>query len=621
MTEVEEIRNDLSKLFAYKAEWLKGRLFDLFTAPQYLSKLAVDVPCVLMGGRGTGKTTVLRGLSYQGQYALSDKEPETIRNWPHFGFYLRINTNRVTAFDGPEVADAKWQKLFAHYVNLVFCDLVLEFLKWYEVHTKQSIEITSNSLDQFANSLSLENAKTLQDVHHNISNALVTFESYINNIEDEPPVKLSLQGVPIDLLIKWLRTTPYFCDKQFSFLIDEYENLNIPQQQVVNTLIKHASDAYTFKIGVRELGWRCKTTLNVDEQLISPADYNLFNISDELKSDFAEFGEKVCNARLKALQQVHPNVPDSIVDLFPGLSISEEALKLGVGVIAKKIEASLKNLSVKASDFFASLSPLEVFFLQFKAEADSIPIEDVIEQAATDKEWKTKFDNNSYALLFTIKKGKRGIRKFYCGWRVFALLANGNLRYLIELVDASISSHLSDGRNFSQPVSPETQTKAAQQVGKKNLAELEGLSIHGAKLTKLLLGLGRVFGIMAGDAAGHAPEVNQFEISDNTKLEEVDDLLNYGVMHLALVRFTGTKAAGLDTKDYDYSVHPIFAPFFVFSHRKKRKMKIRGEDFLSLVNNTSVAIDRILSKSQRSQSESLPDQLTLFENYFDEHSK
>ena len=51
----------------YKAEWLDAKLFDLFTEPGYFGGLKTFRPCVLIGGRGTGKTTVLRGLSYEGQ--------------------------------------------------------------------------------------------------------------------------------------------------------------------------------------------------------------------------------------------------------------------------------------------------------------------------------------------------------------------------------------------------------------------------------------------------------------------------------------------------------------------------------------------------------------------------
>ena len=623
MTEQNEIKNDLSKLFAYKAEWLKEKLFDLFTTPRYLSKLSTDVPCVLVGGRGTGKTTVLRGLSYQGQFALGGEVAEAVANWRHYGLYLRVNSTRVAAFSGPEVSEERWQKLFGHYLNLMFVDLLLEFGEWFESKTNSKMDTSGADFELFARSLSLPHDAlgSVGDLRKTVSLSVVAFEEYINNIEDERAPTLSMLGSPIDLAVAAFRNTRTFEGKQFSFLIDEYENLKEPQQQVANTLIKHASDAYTFKIGVRELGWRCRTTLNPTEQLQSPADYRLFNISEELLNDeFADFGEEVCNARLSELRKTYPDVPTSISEIFPSLSLQDESLKLGVGVLADRIEENLGTLTEHGAEYFQSLTPLEKYFIDARAHAANRSIEEIIEEASNDPRWKSKFDNHSHALLFTIKKGKRGIRKFYCGWRVLALLANGNLRYLIELVDASIALHLNSGRTLAERVPPEMQTKAAQQVGKKNLGELEGLSIHGAKLSKLLLGLGRVFGVMAEDAVGHAPEVNQFELTGEIGDGQVDELVDNAVMHLALVRFTGTKAAGLDTKDYDYAVHPIYAPFFGFSHRKKRKMHISREEIQLLVDDTKLGIDSILSKSNRSHHETLPDQLTLFEDYFDGHS-
>jgi len=621
MNDPDTIRKELSRLFAYKAEWLKENLFNLFTKPKYLAELSDDVPCVLVGGRGTGKTTVLRGLSYAGQYAMSDQSPDTVRDWPHFGIYLRINTNRVTAFAGPEVSEERWQRLFAHYVNLVFCDLLLEFVAWYEQHTNEQVGVDCGRLGNFCKSLCVQVAETLPDCREAVLTAIVEFESYVNNIGDEPQAKLSLLGAPIDMLVSVLLGGDQFDGRRFSFLIDEYENLSESQQQVVNTLMKHASDSYTFKIGVRELGWRCKTTLNPDEQLVSPADYRLINITEELlKTDFDQFAEDVCNARLIALQKSHPEIPSNITALFPTLTLDEEALKLGVGVQVRGLAERFEKASDEDRQFFDSLDPLEQFFIKGRMESSGKSLDDIVDEARLDSNWSAKYQNYAYSLLFNLKKGKRGIRKFYCGWKTFCLLANGNLRYLIELVDASIASHLSAGHKFSVPIHPETQTKAAQDVGQKNLGELEGLSIHGAKLTKLLLGLGRLFGLMAGDAIGHAPEVNQFEISGETRSKEIDDLLCYGVMHLALVRFSGTKISGMDTKDYDYAVHPIFSPFFVFGHRKKRKMKISPEEFLELVENAPKALEKILAKSRRTLDQPLPDQLTLFEIYYDGNS-
>ena len=49
----------LDELFgSYKAEWLNEKIFQFFATPSYFTSLKDKRPCVLMGGRGTGKTTV-----------------------------------------------------------------------------------------------------------------------------------------------------------------------------------------------------------------------------------------------------------------------------------------------------------------------------------------------------------------------------------------------------------------------------------------------------------------------------------------------------------------------------------------------------------------------------------
>lgn len=158
-------------------------------------------------------------------------------------------------------------------------------------------------------------------------------------------------------------------------------------------------------------------------------------------------------------------------------------------------------------------------------------------------------------------------------------------------------------------------------MGRKNLSELEGLSVHGAKLTKLLLGLGRIFEVMAAKAAGHAPEVNQFHLADEAAAGgKVLEVLDAAVMHLALLRSTGNKLADeADTRAYDYSVHPIFAPFFVFTYRKKRKMSIRSSQLMALVRSPREGIRDVLKASRRDQETPLPEQLDLFEAYYGTH--
>ena len=176
-------------------------------------------------------------------------------------------------------------------------------------------------------------------------------------------------------------------------------------------------------------------------------------------------------------------------------------------------------------------------------------------------------------------------------------------------------AHIRSEADPLAPISPETQTKTAQSVGAMNLSELEGLSVSGAKLTKLLLAMGRIFQQLAAEPFGHAPELNQFHLTSMTV--ELDELLKNAVMHLALVRFPGTKlGTASDTIEFDYTIHPIFSALFEFSPRRKRKMELSSATVLDLLENPKEAINSILKDHKRSTTSELPRQLTFFSQFY-----
>ena len=282
-------------------------------------------------------------------------------------------------------------------------------------------------------------------------------------------------------------------------------------------------------------------------------------------------------------------------------------------------------LPKRATHWFPRISQdLGKYFIYTLAETQKLPVSMVLAKELTpDGNWRDKFRFNNYkhTLLFSLRSGKSGIRKYYAGWSAFILLSGNNIRYLLELVDTSLSLHIRQQRKLDTPVDQATQTKAAQNVGRKNLSELEGLSVFGAQLTKLLLSLGRVFQVMAAQPFGHTPEMNQFHLADEPAdsgtAKSVERRLTAAVMHMALVRTTGNKPADeSDTREYDYAVHPIFSPFFVFSYRRKRKMILRNSELLGLVQSPQDTIKKILEQNNRTDDESLPDQARLFEVFY-----
>lgn len=606
-----------------RAEYFRDDIFDLFAEPTYWPELQTRRPCLLVGGRGTGKTTVLRGLSYEGQSRLTGREIDT---WNHVGLYWRVDTNSVRAFRGSSLTEDQWIRVFGHYLNIVLAQSIVDFLSWVEASGQPPVALDQVDLARFSRSINVSPQSAEADSLANaLDDALVDFEVAVNNIDANELPTLSVLGRPISFLCRALASDARMAGKRIFFLVDEYENFEDYQQRSFNTLIKHAGDeVFTFKIGMKAMGHRERATINPDEILVEPADYALVDIAERLKAgDFKDFAARVCMGRLERIASDLGEVKH-IEKLLPSLTEEGEAELLGVQAPNVLTRKTLAELGASKDELLAydAMSPLESYMVRFWATGQSTDCLTVLREALSrSAEWTNRLTNYQHAALYTIRRRRSGISKYYAGWDTFVHLADGNIRYLLQLVNEALQDHLTDTRSLETPVSYQIQTKAAQAVGQRLVEQLQGLSAQGADLTRLVLGLGRVFQVMAADPEGHTPEVSQFRVRTGQG-EPYDsfseDVLTAAVMHLAVRTFPGDKMAltSGETRETHYQLHPIFAPFFVFSYRSKRRMDINSKEIYGLVRQPSDAIRSLLSRSRRDVPDSLPEQMSLFQDYF-----
>lgn len=609
----------LDELFgSYKAEWLRGKIFEFFETPYYFSAVQGNRPCVLQGGRGTGKTTVLRGLSYQGQYAILNNNITLFDQNSYIGIYYRVNTNHVHAFKGRGIDEETWGNIFAHYFNLLICWEISEFINWHKKNRPEDEVISNHACKLIATSLHLEgDVCSFETLMRELQVAMYHFQSDVNNIKDQKLPQLSMLGDPIRIFTEEALKLSQFKNKIFYFLIDEYENLLDQQQQTINTLLKHVPESYTFKIGVRELGWRVKYTLNKLELLNDPADYALTDITEQFTSiegeqHFIDFARDVCQRR--------------ITELLPE---ADEEFKIGEALPGLTIEEESERLKVTSTDYYTrvieyekimeeelNIPPLYKYFIAYWADIHSESLEETIKQYKLfSSQWDTRYENYKYSLLFKLKRGRgaSGIQKFYAGWNTFVKLSNGNIRYLMELVYKTYYIFLQNNGNITDPIPPEIQTEAARQVGLKNLMELEGNWSQGAKITRLVQSIGSLFSKIAVYGDKTAPEAVQFEIVGELT-EGIKQIIDASVMNLALIRMSSNKMSGMEIKKFQYSLHPIFAPYFLFSFRRKRKMFLKESDIQGFINAPEDTVAAVLKRRKILISdEEQPHQLTLFD--------
>lgn len=631
-----EREEEVSREFgAYRAEWVDERLFELFRAPQYLGSLMAVQPMVLQGGRGTGKTTVLKGLSFRGVHARSGGDMDALARAPFIGLYWKVMMSQVAPFHGEEVSAERWDSLFSHYLNLIHCGLIADYLVWRK-DLGVPLALRAGAVEEVAECLALEGVETLDELLATLRRAHRRFEVYVNNVAGEKAPPLSMLGVPQRVFAEAVCAAEARTGSRFCFLIDEYENLSDYQQRIFNTLIKESGGAIVYKVGVREEGWRERATLNPTQRLEEPQDFRRVDIVQELGrgGSFSRFAASVCEGRLARLDQ--PTL-GSMGELMPELTEEAEAelLELDKLLAARREELLGCAPDAAGRSELEELAPLQAYALLEWSDAHktTTSLEEVVaDYLARPGDWSSRFGNYRYTLLFTIRKGKSGLRKYYAGWETHCLLAAGNIRYLLQLVETSLRLQLRADLGLDRPLTNEIQTRAAQQVGEKNLFELESVSGTGNLLLRLMLGFGRVFGRLAAGGSAHRPETNQFELSRRVPKEELPDadqwerlelILTDAVMNSALIRTPANKLQERHDIAADlFIVHPIFSPFFVFSHRRKRKMMVRPLQVLALIDDPSATIGPLIDSSDDDEragvpiEENLPDQMRLFAEYY-----
>lgn len=605
----------LSDFFSdYRAEWSATLFGELFITPPYFTKLETRGSCILIGGRGTGKTTALRSLRFDAfaERLIADKAPQ--KPFPYYGIYIRINKNRVRAFHGPQLDSATWKQLFAHYFNIQACMEFCRLAVW--LQTKSVNE--KIPLSSIAECFNLPPPADVSEFLRALKSSLSQLELYVNNPMHVRRPILSIAEAPVRAFAEAFQELASLKGCFLFCCIDEYENLLDDQQATINTYIKHSEPPLSYKVGVKKTGLRSRATIDSQDVLATPDDYLEIDIGAE---SFESFAKDVVEHRLSRAKARGITVPDTIEDFLPELTFEAEAKLLDCDRVANEVKQELaQNGDQELIDWAKTMPPSELYFLKYWAEGGSGTIPELARNwIAKPEQWTTRLGNYGYASLFWLSKGRKGarIRKYYSGARTFIGLASGNIRYFIELIDESL--HLANESNTEDgTISPAAQTLAARAVGKRRLDQLEGLSEHGSSIKRFVLALGKVFFEFARDPVGRTPEQNAFVISGEISAQEqILPLLHEGVADLAFEVTPKTKATTQsEMRDDEFRLHPIFAPFFEFSHRRKRRIVIQAETLLDVLRHPSRAIAGLLGKTPPVAVEELPQQIALFSSFY-----
>lgn len=637
------ITNSLSQ---NRAEEFGFDLYDEFIIPPNFDTLDLKSsakPKVFIGGRGCGKTMLLRYLSHQSSFSKSKKDILD-KDFEHIGLYWKSDTQIAHQLQKRGVEVENWHTAFEHFAIL---NLAIEAIKSIEsiaesnfskftMEDLKKLEIPEMSV--FGKDMPL----CLPEIKDNLKTKLVEFQIWLSNIrkKDEPDF---MPKVFLEKLVEGLRANIAFLkNSTFFIFIDEYENLLEFQQTIVNTWVKHSEKPIIYHLAMKRNAFVNKGTIG-NEKLANIHDFRYFDLEEAFEDHkrFSVFAGEILLFRLykqkvgdisidEALikdpsrlnERLEQNYQSQILGIvqkmFPAYThkeLAEQIFKEG------RLQTRLIDKLQKALDSRKSKIPPSEFIYEqdLRVTLVTIPLlyrkrntpEGLLEEinllrANKDNCFfgKTEWvDNNFVGAYLLFYSGLPRACPFYSGYRTFCELSNGNIRHLMELCykaflrasDKNSSDRIVEVWNVDQ----NHQAQAAKQASSTFLNEIKTFGRYGNQLHTFVLRLGMLFNTAHRRPTQSEPEQNHFTISagDVALPEIANDFLMEATKWSVLIENKATKKKSTNDADIiDYVLNPIYSPYFIISYRKMRRIELTSGDFLGILTGTYEEYSALLKK-------------------------
>ena len=578
-------------------------------------------PRVIVGGRGCGKTMLLRYLSHDSAFS-PDRPTIDQSSLRHIGLYLRADTQFASLLQNRSESDQTWRSAFGHLIGVMLGREILRALR--SVAKSDLDQITLNDLTSLDFSmLSTENLRIPSRFPELLSffdTSLFEFERWANAVDVvTAPAFLPTPSFVRRLIDVVKDQLPQLKDVVFFAYIDEFENLATLQQRVVNTWIKHSEPPIVFNLAMKRNGFKSRETLG-EESINEVHDFRVEDLEKfERASDFSLFAAEILLLRFHNAQVVLDTSnpirlrDPSSVGNRRAQDYAQNVLRLARTLLPSWTKENLadqvfndsalrRQLQSRITNGLKQRGELEITTSHFVREDWPTPASIVIpallaRNRLTTKQIVSEFDNlcdgkpngfqegadwlhniflASYLDLFTSLTRACPI---YSGFETYCHMSKGNVRHFLELCHKAFEKVPAE---YPIAIAQVDQAEAASQVAVSLLPEVRSFGNFGNDLHTFLLRLGRLFVLSQRRTSQSEPERTHFAIKDG--IEAISDkgkvLLSEAIKWSVLFEEKETKSKTIGTSPViDYVMNPIYAPYFQISYRKGRKLELTGADF------------------------------------------
>lgn len=604
-------------------------------------------PIFIEGARGSGKTMILKHLSY---FCQRNEHPNItgrelllkFKENGSIGIYYRFKNDfgkLIAALNSDnetrrEIFEEYYQLYYSRELVLVIQDLVLSKTIGSDIEKRFLISL---------NALFETSCKNLSEVLLQIKyqidriDSLIRKLKYLGNIADS--IKTVITGKKyIEQIVNSIKNSiDEWKDIKILILIDEYENISA-FHQIVNTYIKQTEPetGISFRVGMRPEAISTYCTDVGSEQLQSGRDYMTMRLRVTDEKNFQRFLKAVAEKRLLRSSFFAAN---NLTRIDKILGMREDWIEEARGAVKNRPNTIIESINPEILQRFPNTdigelisfpenpllemlnvlwlnrgkTPKEIsnamhLYLQAK-ENKAIPqLVELGKKYYLDYEMKYK-----YSLLFSLL-AKCGMKKKYYSFTTFSYLASGSVNDFLTLCRntfAAIDQKSYDLLLRGKPISSDVQNRGAMESASEQLDKIRLCEDSGSEMYTFVMNIGDVFRYYHHDPAIQYPETNQFAFENEAEIDgrfllkrDLSYMIKWGVIE----KKHNTQGISIGRRKGNlYRLNRMLVPIFGISYRTRGgyNFVIKTDVFEQMLSN-SMDASTTISQNRSKKVSALP---------------